>query len=381
MSTEAKKEVKLVPTDRLKELVTELYNSVKRDDKYGIDNEMLFKAKPYKDIIKNIDNELSKISGLTVEHIPSSGKYEFYTKDSFLRDGIYKMFRDLKHADKIFKNIKDEIPKVRNGKVSGKNEIAAITYIRADLYDLIMNHDMDTDKLLGCILGEVQLAVDNIANMNSLLTELDGMTKKLKNGKIDNILMANGYESKGVSNTTKIKNIVDIFLSKVNNGIVLVNNDNPYFNNGVSNEDEGRTKIPMGTRISYAFLLAISIVVLIMIASAGLANFIALGYLLLAYVAYLVVYGIVRLVLIIFTGYDISEKPSKKDAISMFKSIFTSDVSDVAKVDSDIKSSLKYNDKIIDTVDTAMSNEAIGDTSLSIEDFENIEKRLGEIDG
>jgi len=378
LSTEAKKEKKLLATDTLKKSIELLYNNIKKDNKYGLTNELIFKTKPYKDIILDIDKELTKISGLKIKHIPSEEKYEFYTKDSFLRTGMYKMIKDLKHADKIFKNIKDEIPKVHNGKVVNKNETAVITYIRADFYDLIINKEIELDTLVECILGEVKLAIENIVNMNSLLSNLDDMTKKLKNGKIDNILMANGYDIKGISNTTKIKNIVDIYLNKVNNGIVLVNKYNPYFNTGLSTEDGERTKIPLGTRISYAFLLAISIIVLVMIASAGLTNFIILGYLLLAYMAYLIAYGIVRLIMIIFTGYDISERPTKEQSFKIFKNILNTNVDDVAVVDNDIKDSSKVNNKIIDSLNVAISHEAMGDLSVSVEDYSSLEKYIKE---
>lgn len=363
-------------------LVDKLIKNIKKDVKYGLTNDLIFKTTPYKTIISDMDKVLSKLSGLNIIHIPSNKTYVAYTKDSFLKKGFIKTIKDYKNVEKIFKNISDEIPKVIKGKVKGKKEESLTTYIKADFYDMIVNKDMNSDDLTDCIAGEVEIAIKNIENMRATVDDVTKMSRIIKSGNIDKLLKQNGINAEGLTTKDKLKNIINIVINKYGTNIVLTNTSNPY-SGEISTEDigEGRTKVPLGTRLSYFFLLLLCISLIVIIGIPTLAQLAFLGYAIIAYVAFYIIYSITRFILIIFTGYDISEKPNSKTngAVGFLNNMFKMGTNDISNVDKDIAESSKSNLNILNNLyNGKLSTELMNlENDISMEDIVLIENITG----
>lgn len=378
-----KKEIK--KSDDLLTNITSLVNAVKKDVGLGLTNSTLFNVNPYKKYITNIDKILSKTYGLKLTHVAVDNTYSGYIKDSYLKDALVKSIFD-KNKDNILTDIKDELPKVSNNKAKGKQEQALTVFIKADFLDIIVNHEMSDVEILNIMLSEIQMVLSEIENMNTLLSDGIVMRDTLKDGGIDKLYVdvLNGEQDAidAVSGTSKMKLVIDAVIAKYVNANKYNSPHNPY-HGAISNEDndDGRTQIPIGTRISYFLLLVIVIAILVTIAAAGFANFVAIWYAILAYVAYTVFYTVFRLVHIITIGTDPKEVPEKKNTIVVVKDLLNAGNTDsINNADSDMRKSNGATNgmlgKISKLYNGKLSNEMMNISNESVFDQDTLNKLM-----
>ena len=370
-------EKELKNSDELLTLVDELVNSIKKDVVLKINNDLLFKVKPYKICIQNIDKYLSKKYGLKITHIPSDNTYEAYTKDSFLSKALMNViFNKVKNKENILKEVSDQLPKVTKSKnsykASGKNEEALVTYVKADFYNMVITEEATSEVITKCILAEINIVLENIMNMRNTVKDLSTTVENIKKNGVDKLLLRNGYNTDGMSDNEKMKAIVNIILDKYSNNSILINKYNVFNNLSTEDMGDGRNKLPWGTRLSYLFLLLLGIAIIITIVAAGLTNFILIGYALIAYIIYMVLYAFTRIILIITTGYDIKETPDIKNIsrYDMLKNILLGDA-ELNKKDKDLAKTSKENSKFINELKTMYNGDFSSD--VSNESIENID--------
>jgi hypothetical protein len=336
-----KKEIK--KSDIILTNITALVNAINKDVGLNLTNELIFKVNPYKKYILEIDKLLSKTYGLNITHVPVNNIYSGYIKDSYLKDSFIKAIFD-KNKDNILSDIKDDLPKVSNNKARGKKEQALTVFIKADFLDMVINHELTDTQMLNVILSEVQMILTELENMNDLLSDGVAMRETMLGGGIDKLytetLGGSQEDIDKVSGTGKVKLVIDAMLTKYSGKNTYVNVDNPYVGN-ISNEDnDGRSKIPFGTRISYLLLLIIVITVIVALAAAGITNLLAIWYAMMAYLAYTVVYAIYRLFHIIIVGTDPKEVPEKRDTIVVAKDFLNvGNTESINNIDKDMNTS------------------------------------------
>ena len=360
-------------------LVEQLVSSIKKDVVLNINNDLVFKVTPYKTYIGNIDKYLTKKYGLEITHIPSYNTYQAYTKDSFLTKALMSViFNKDKNKNNLLKDVLDQLPRLSKSqgsyKASGKNEEALVTFIKADFYNMIITEDANTTMVAECILAEINIVLENIKNMRDTIKSIFDTIKNIEKNGIDKILIKNNIKLEGMSNTNKIKAFTNILLSNYSDNIVLVNPYNVFKNLSTENISDGRNKLPWGTRLSYLFLLLLGIAIVITVVAAGLTNFILIGYALIAYIIYMVLYAFTRIILIITTGYDIKETPDTKNIskYGMLKNILLGDA-ELNKKDKDLSKTSEENVKFINKLEklyngkfsTDISNESIDNIDMS----------------
>jgi len=378
-----KKQVK--NSDELLTALTTLIGSVRKDVGLGLTNPVLFNVNPYSKHILEIDKILSKTYGLIVKHVPADNTYSGYIKDSYLKDSLVKAIFD-KNKDNILSDIKDDIPKVTNNKAKGKREQGLTVFVKADFYDLIVNHEISNDDLLRVVLSEMRAVLGELENMNSLLNDGIAMRKTILKGGLEELYVKtlNGStdDLEGKSGTKKIKLVIDAILNKYSVNGIHKCNFNPYHNT-VGNEanEDGRTEIPVGTRILYLLLLIIIITIIITIAAAGLANFIAIGYALIAYVIYSIFYAIYRVLHIIVVGTDPKEVPEKPNTVVIVKELLsTGNTEAINNADKDMNKSnnntIKTFGKISGMYNGKLSTEMMVISNESVFDENTMNKLL-----
>jgi len=368
-------------------LVEQLVTSIKKDVVLNINNDLVFKVTPYKTYIENIDKYLTKKYGLKITHIPSYHTYQAYTKDSFLTKALMDVvFNKVKDKENILKDTLDQLPRVIKSKgsykASGRNEEALITYIKADFYGMVVTEDADSTMVTECILAEINIVLENIKNMRDTIKELSDTIKNFKKDGIDKILIKNDYKIDNMSNTNKIKALVDIMLEKYGNNTILVNKYNIFSNLSTEGIGDGRNKLPWGTRISYLLLLLLWVAVIVTIISigvpginlliGGLSKFPLVGYALVAYIVYMLLYAFVRILMIIFTGYDIKESPKDiedKSKYELLTNVLKGD-DELNKTDNDLSKTSKENIKFINKLQKLYNGKF--STDLSTESIDNI---------
>lgn len=371
-------------------LVEQLVSSIKKDVVLNINNDLVFKVTPYKTYIGNIDKYLTKKYGLEITHIPSYNTYQAYTKDSFLTKALMSViFNKDKNKNNLLKDVLDQLPRLSKSqgsyKASGKNEEALVTFIKADFYNMIITEDANTTMVAECILAEINIVLENIKNMRDTIKSIFDTIKNIEKNGIDKILIKNNIKLEGMSNTNKIKAFTNILLSNYSDNIVLVNPYNVFKNLSTENISDGRDKLPWGTRLSYLFLLLLLVAIVITIITAGipglnliaagLTKFPLVGYGLTAYIVYTVLYAFTRILIIIFTGYDIRESPKINEVDSKYRLLteLIKGDTELNKKDKDLSKTSEENVKFINKLEklyngkfsTDISNESIDNIDMS----------------
>ena len=365
--------------------ITALTKAVRKDVGLGLTNASIFNVNPYKKYIVAIDKLLSNTYGLHVTHVPVANTYSGYIKDSYLKDAFVKSIFD-KNKDNILSDIKNDLPKISNNKAKGKKEQALTVFIKADLFDMIINHEMSDSKILNVMLSEIQMILSEIENMNGLVDDGIAMRKTLLGDDgIDKLyvdtLNGNKDDMDAAKGTGKIKLVIDAVIHKYSSKQSYKNIDNPYTGSLATEDDDGRTEIPVGTRISYFLLLVIVIAVLVTIAAAGIANFIAIGYAILAYIVYSVFYAIFRILHIIVKGTDPKEVPEKKNTIVVVRDLLNAgNTQAINNIDKDMNKSNKNTggafNKINSLYNGKLSNEMMHISNESVFDKDTLDKLM-----
>jgi len=285
----------------LTEDITQLVDKMIKDKELNLTNEQYFYVKSYKDIIANIEGNISKLFNINI-HIVPNDKLAVYIDDKN-KDTYNKVINNFIKGNKI--NVDSSLKEVgySSSKMHGKKFKTEVNvYLGIDLHTMVFKDKIDPKDISKDILTLINTLYTTENKKNEIITLTKNIVSSFKKGdSLEDIYskyIDSGTDISGFSDKKKVIAVM--------NGVV----------NKATDENEEKDKLSILVRINYLILLVTLLIIIYTAISIP-----ALGISILTLLVYNILLYLYKLGVKIFTGNKdpLNENFTNKDIASMIE--------------------------------------------------------------
>ena len=285
----------------LTEDITQLVNKMVKDKELNLTNEQYFYVKSYKDIIANIEGNISKLFNINL-HIVPNDKLAFYIDDKN-KDTYNKVIKNFIKGNKI--NVESSLKEVdySSSKIHGKKfKTHMDAYLGIDLYSIVFEDKRSPEDISKDILTLINTLYTTENKKNEVITLTKNIVSSFKEGdSLEDIYSKYIDSSTDISSFSDKKKVIAIM-----NGVVSKATD----------ENDEKDKLSILIRINYLVLLVTLLIILYTAISTP-----ALGISIITLLVYNIFLYLYKLGVKIFTGNKdpLNENFTNADVASMIE--------------------------------------------------------------